>query len=231
MTFSGKPFHHPLEFPMKKLRALCHFFLAKFEQKFFIIICHTLSLFVNWLCTLAAPNFLSLFFIASFHLHAYVFNKIEFPWFFFLFKISLRFKITEMHCIRESFIAIDAPFSLSAAFYECYVAVIHSTIRYEVIRKLMKTPDKFILSDVCCTCNDQNIILYNKKEQHTIIHFFFFWCWMYEWTWVREQDRRAERKWKAFKKHKHHSKHQKHLHSHTHVYSNEKKEENKQSND
>lgn len=74
----------------------------------------------------------------SIHIFSYFFRMTH--WFFHLFD----FDFTGMHCIREFFIVIDAPYSLLEASYECCVVEIHNTTQYEVIPKVTKTPDKWI---------------------------------------------------------------------------------------
>lgn len=133
--------------------------------------CHT---FLRWLCTLiiTTPIFFAVF-VASFHRwHTCMCLYLNFRFFF----ISFHLNHTEMHCIRESFIVIDVPFSRLAAFYECYVAVIHNTIRYEVIRKLMKIPDKFI-SKWCASVQRQghHFLTQLKKNNNCIQSIIFVW--------------------------------------------------------
>lgn len=70
-----------------------------------------------------------------------------------------------MHCIREFFIVIDAPFLLLEAFYECCVAVIHNITPFGATQRAMKIPDKFFIGS-----NDMefyNIPITQKIVQYT----------------------------------------------------------------
>lgn len=101
---------------------------------------------------------------------------------FSIFSFHARAHNSEMHCIRESFIVIDVPFSPLEVSCECYVHEIHSTIPYEVIRKVTKTPDKWIrpndpqwMNTFIKITNQQKPILFNTQQlpttnEHTHTH-------------------------------------------------------------